>query len=63
MNSKTEYTAERRAHMRGAHYASKPTGRTMFVRTFLPWQLWRFFRINLKMLTIIHRSHVTHKRT
>lgn len=38
-------------------YATKPTAFTVFLRTFLPWQLWRFIRINLKMLTIIHRSH------
>jgi hypothetical protein len=29
----------------------------VFLRTFLPWQLWRFVRINLKMMGIIrHRS-------
>ncbi len=63
MNSKVEYTVERRAHMRGERYATKPTRRTMFFRTFLPWQLWRFLRINLKMFTIIRRSHVTHEKT
>ena len=29
----------------------------MFLRTFLPWQAWRFAVINLKMLDIIRRSH------
>ncbi len=38
-------------------YVSRPTRRTVFLRTFLPWQLWRFVRINLKMLGIIRRSH------
>jgi len=38
-------------------YATKPTGFTVFLRTFLPWQLVRFAFINLKMLRIIHRSH------
>lgn len=34
-----------------------PTRGTLFLRTFLPWQLWRFIRINLKMIRIIFRSH------
>ena len=38
-------------------YATKPTRSTVFLRTFLPWQLWRFARINLKMLRIILKSH------
>lgn len=41
-------------------YATKPTRWTLFVRTFLPWQLWRFVRINRKMITIIGRSHRGH---
>jgi hypothetical protein len=39
-----------------ARYVTRPTRLTLFLRTFLPWQLWRFARINLKMLRIIHRS-------
>ncbi len=38
-------------------YVTRPTGRTLFLRTFLPWQLWRFAAINLKMIGIIRRSH------
>ena len=38
-------------------YVTKPTRRTLFLRTFLPWQLWRFAAINLKMIGIIRRSH------
>jgi len=38
-------------------YATRPTRRTLFWRTFLPWQLWRFAVINLKMIGIIRRSH------
>ncbi len=41
-------------------YVTKPTGRTVFMRTFLPWQLWRFAAINLKMIGIIRRSHRGH---
>jgi hypothetical protein len=39
-----------------APYVTRPTRTTLFLRTFLPWQLWRFARINLKMIRIIHRS-------
>ena len=38
-------------------YVSKPTRGTVFMRTFLPWQAWRFVVINLKMIGIIRRSH------
>jgi hypothetical protein len=41
-------------------YVTKPTRRTLFMRTFVPWQLWRFAAINLKMVGIIRRSHRTH---
>ena len=39
-----------------APYVTRPTRWTIFLRTFVPWQLWRFARINLKMLGIIFRS-------
>ncbi len=38
-------------------YVTKPTRFTVFLRTFLPWQAWRFAVINLKMLDIIRRGH------
>jgi hypothetical protein len=38
-------------------YVTKPTRSTVFMRTFLPWQLWRFLAINLKMIGIIRLSH------
>ena len=38
-------------------YATKPTRATIFLRTFLPWQIWRFISINLKMVSMIRRSH------
>lgn len=34
-----------------------PTRRTVWLRTFIPWQLWRFVRINLRMIGIIFASH------
>jgi hypothetical protein len=42
-------------------YATRPTRFTLFMRTFLPWQLWRFFLINLKMVQLIGREKHVHK--
>lgn len=53
----SEESAIDRAHAKPWIYATKPTRWTMFLRTFLPWQIWRFVRINLKMFGIIRRSH------
>jgi hypothetical protein len=39
-----------------APYVTRPTRWTLFLRTFVPWQLWRFVRINAKMIRIIRRS-------
>jgi len=44
-------------HLNEAFYATKPTGSTVFLRTFLPWQLWRFVEINLRMIRTIGKSH------
>lgn len=44
-------------HLNEAFYATKPTRSTVFLRTFLPWQLWRFVEINLRMFRIIGKSH------
>lgn len=57
---KNNMTAVEKAHMKAAFYATKPTRATVFLRTFVPWQMWRFLRINLKMMTIIARSHRSH---
>lgn len=38
-------------------YATKPTRWTLFWRTFLPWQIWRFLWINAKMVRILRRGH------
>jgi len=59
MNSESDYVVAQKEHMRPSFYATKPTRLTVFLRTFLPWQLWRFLRINLKMVWIIRRSHRT----
>lgn len=42
-------------------YATQPTLFTLFMRTFLPWQIWRFFSINLKMMLLIGREKHLHK--
>jgi hypothetical protein len=34
-----------------------PTAFTRFWRVFVPWQLWRFVAINVRMLLIIGRGH------
>jgi hypothetical protein len=44
---------------RTAPYATRPTRWTLFTRTFVPWQLWRFARINLKMIQIIRSSRTS----
>ena len=52
-----DFTSVERAQMRASFYATKPTGTTVFLRTFLLWQAWRFVRINLRMFSILYRSH------
>ncbi|MBL8944223.1 MAG: hypothetical protein JNK45_13785 [Myxococcales bacterium] len=37
--------------------AMKPTGWALFWRTFVPYQLYRFAIINLRMLRMIFKSH------
>lgn len=35
----------------------RPSRTTLFFRTFLPYQVYRFAWINLRMLTMIAKSH------
>ena len=37
--------------------APMPTSRTVRMRTFVPYQAYRFGMVNLKMLKMIRRSH------
>jgi hypothetical protein len=37
--------------------APVPTRWTIFLRTFIPWQMVRFAAINLRMFRLIWRSH------
>jgi hypothetical protein len=45
-----------------APYVTRPTRWTLFTRTFVPWQLWRFARINLKMIRIIRSTRTSSGR-
>lgn len=38
------------AHMKPSSYATKPTRFTLFLRTFVPWQIVRFLIVNIKMM-------------
>ncbi len=44
-----------------APYVTRPTRWTVFLRTFVPWQLWRFVRINAKMIRIIRRPRTSRR--
>ncbi len=35
----------------------RPSAATLFLRNFLPYQLYRFAWINLRMLAMIYKSH------
>jgi len=39
------------------HYAPMPTKATLFWRNFAPWQLIRFFILNLRILKIVVKGH------
>jgi hypothetical protein len=38
-------------------FTAVPTKLTRFIRTFLPWQIARFFWINVRMMIMIFKSH------
>jgi hypothetical protein len=40
-----------------AYSAPLPTERTKALRTFVPWQIYRFIMINIKMFQMIFKSH------
>jgi hypothetical protein len=50
-------TGTQPSRMQESYFAAKPTAFTRFMRTFLPWQMWRFAVINVRMARIIFRSH------
>jgi hypothetical protein len=55
MPSDSDHTVPRRADT--VSLAAVPTQWTIFLRTFIPWQMVRFAVINLKMFRLIRRSH------
>lgn len=42
------------------HPAPRPTRGTLFLRSFLPWQIVRFIIVNTKMTMMIVKSHGGH---
>jgi hypothetical protein len=40
--------------------APRPTPMTLFLRSFLPWQILRFIIINFRMMIMISKSHGRH---
>lgn len=37
--------------------APLPTRRTLRMRAFIPYQVWRFATINLRMLQMVRKAH------
>lgn len=54
MSIETETTNAAAAHL--AEYATVPTRTTLFLRTFLPWQIIRFLVLNTKILLMTIRN-------
>ncbi|MDO9182643.1 MAG: hypothetical protein Q7U04_09555 [Bacteriovorax sp.] len=38
-------------------YYLRPNKSTVFMRSFIPWQIYRFIVINIKMLKMMFKSH------
>ncbi|MGC8548541.1 MAG: hypothetical protein ACP5M4_02470 [Acidobacteriaceae bacterium] len=47
-------------YMKESMYATLPTRLTVFLRTFLPWQILRFLLINFRMIRMIQINETTH---
>lgn len=43
------------------YFASQPTAFTKFMRTFLPWQIFRFIVLNIRMTIMLLKSHSARK--
>jgi hypothetical protein len=48
------------SYMKESMYATRPTRLTVFLRTFLPWQILRFLLINFRMMRMIRINESTH---
>ncbi len=53
----TEPTPFERGRAAQAFFATQPTALTRFLRTCIPWQMYRFAVLNLKMVRIILKGH------
>ena len=53
----SDHTRTPSPHVADGVMAPVPTRMTIFLRTFIPWQMVRFAVINLKMFRLIWRSH------
>ncbi len=53
-------TANTRRFNTASDYATRPTGFTLFLRTFLPWQIFRFIMINAKILIMTRKNESLH---
>ncbi len=53
----TDHAGTVSPHVNEGVMAPMPTRWTIFLRTFIPWQVVRFVVINLKMFRLIRRSH------
>ena len=53
----SDHTRTTSSHVTEGLVAPMPTHRTIFLRTFIPWQMIRFVVINLKMFRLIWRRH------
>lgn len=60
MNRHEERSHDLPLHMKTSVYATRPTKFTVFLRTFLPWQLVRFLVINLRMMKMIRLNERVH---
>lgn len=48
---------EQQAHLESSFYATKPTKKTRWLRTFFPFQVLRFLSLNVRMVKMIKMSH------
>jgi hypothetical protein len=48
------------SYMKESMYATRPTRLTVFLRTFLPWQILRFLLINFRMIRMIRLNQHSH---
>ncbi len=55
-SEQTQTDRKPRMHSTLSEYATKPTGVTLFLRTFIPWQIIRFLIINTRIMWMTVRN-------